>query len=218
MRQWAYALIIGAAAALAGAAASLSDSMAAGNQKMQTHWKSQALGVGIQRIIAALGTTFSGSELEQARRTYTEFFRHDLTALGDVSPTIGNSIFEETVERKLAELKMLSVEQRREMLERDSLVARVIALDDEVRRAGEELIEGKRLTPQDKASIIDACNKLNALSQEANSNPQVASRVGQLVSESLLDCRFILEGGDPTSLRLSKYKDYTTIGSAPAGR
>ncbi|MGB6597630.1 MAG: hypothetical protein WA621_17800 [Candidatus Acidiferrum sp.] len=178
---------------------------------MQGDWKQAALNHAVQKTVLAITAAMSAAEVEQANQTYLLLFRHDLDALGELNQEIAISIFADKLAQKLNQIAPLALDGRRKLLQEDSFVSRVMEISDFVERIGQNLINGEPLTPDVRSKIVQARNSLNELAPKLRAFSSLDQQTGLQISESLLDCRFILEGGEPSSLRLHKYSDYVKL-------
>jgi hypothetical protein len=188
-----------------------STDVATGGQKMLAEWKTGAAKQAVQKIVSALSVSMTHADVEKSRQTYSLLLRHDLEALGDINMSIAKSIFNQNIADRLREITQLSIEGRKKVLERDTIASQVIVLSDLVERAGEDVLKGQLFTAENKGTIVQAKEKLNQLHSVLKNFPELEGRLGMKISESLLDCRFLLEGGQPTSLRLAKFSEHLSL-------
>jgi hypothetical protein len=174
-------------------------------------WKKTTLEDAVRTYVAALATSMSTGELDQAKRTYSTLFRHDLDALGDLRPDLATAVFSEQLNDRVQKLARLSPDARRQLLTEDTLAARVVEYSDFLEQTGEQILKGGPLTSALRARTEETCTAMNQLAKELKRHPRVEQQVGMKTSESLLDCRFLLEGGEPTSFRLHKYSEYLKL-------
>jgi hypothetical protein len=181
------------------------------NEKMQTDWKTETTDQAAQKVTSVLAPAISRQEVDEARQAYRALFLDELEALGELSPSMVKSIFADAVEQKIREVSQASAEDQRNILKRDVLISKVVGLDRMIERTGEDVIRGKKLTPEARARIAGARDTLNVLADAVRGSREVESRVQHRISDSMLDTYFLLEGGEPTSLRLSKFNEYVRL-------
>lgn len=182
---------------------------------MQADWKEEAVEQAVQKIVPALTISMTPSNVVEARKTYQFLFRHDLDDLGELNRGMATSIFSERLTEKLAQIAPLSLEDRKKLLQEDTFVAQVLSVDDFVQHTAENVLRGEPVTPETRTKILGARDQLNQMAAALKNSPDLQGRVGMRISESLLDCRFLLEGGEPTSLRLHKYNEYLKLQKTP---
>ena len=173
---------------------------------MSTDWKGGALETAVTSYVAALTGSMTEVEVLEAQRSSRVLFRHDLDALGELSEKLASPIFLESVRKKVSAVQGLNLADRRVVLGDDTFLSRLLAVDDDVRLTAERVLTGERLTPETKSRIEAERARLNQLAQEVTEHPRVAEQAGSRISEALLDCRFILDGGEPTSFRLNHFR------------
>jgi|GEM_PF-6090269 hypothetical protein len=100
-------------------------------------------------------------EVEVTRETYRILFLKKLEALGGLSRGIAGPIFKEEIEKTLGDVASLPLDARREVLQQDTFISRVVSLDRYVERTGKKLLKGEQLSQGEREKIGEARAQLN---------------------------------------------------------
>lgn len=175
-----------------------------GDAKMTETWKKEPIKSALTRYLPILTKGMNNEEKEIAEKAYRILLPFDYT---DKEPrAIDDRVFEELLQDRINKAMKLPIEERRQILHQDIFKSEFEPLNKFAENTAIDVLNGKAVSPELRVKTEDVLKKLEQMRVRLeNEFPELNESVGHFISESLVDCDYILhEGkGQKMSLRLS---------------
>lgn len=171
---------------------------------MKYEWKAELVNSAVNIYLPIITKGMTSDERLQAENTYRILLRYNYT---DKERTwLSDKVFEDMLKERITKAQSMSIELRRELLHEDTFKSEFEPLNEFAKETAIDVLNGKPVTPELRVKAEDVLKKLQQLQiRLENEFPELNDSVGHFISESFVDCDYILhEGkGQKMSLRLS---------------
>lgn len=175
-----------------------------GDSTMKNEWKTNLVNSALNKYLPIITKDMTSDEKIKAENTYRVLLRYNYT--NKERSRLGDEVFNEMLTERITKAQSMSIELRRKLLHEDTFKAEFKPLNKFAENTAIDVLNGKAVSPELRVKTEDVLKKLEQMRVRLeNEFPELNESVGHFISESLVDCDYILhEGkGQKMSLRLS---------------
>jgi hypothetical protein len=167
-------------------------------------WRDAVVEEAVDNLVPPLTEGMGRAEVTAAREAYRTLLGLSIDAVGRSEP-LARELAREQVEEKLGEIAGRSLGERRRLLGEEVFRARVRGIDARVATLASRKLEGASPTDEERVWARRACGELGALGEQLRaSHAELHDELAWRISESTVECHYVLEGGSALSLRLGR--------------
>ncbi len=175
-----------------------------GDSTMKYEWKINLVNSAVDRYLPIITKGMKSDEKLQAENTYRILLRYNYT--NNERTWLSDKVFEDMLQERIIAAQNMSIEQRRKLLHQDIFKSEFEPLNEFTKDTAIDVLHGKPVSPELRVKTEEVLKKLEQMQTRLeNEFPELNNSVGHFISESMVDCDYILhEGkGQKMSLRLS---------------